>query len=294
MSRIFLCGTTSKEFQNMKELTDPIYQHIDGLIWTVDDGAYQDGTYELLDERKGEGSIIHRRWVQNHSYSHNHWLLDSGVLKPGDIFLIRDSLERFNPEFAAKIKGYITSFVFNGYKTFFNYGKLFGAVWNDSMVFATQSSPHWALVGWQQKAVELKQFHSEENKEWTWRLADGEPGGRPIDNKIDHEAKYVWNYGLSNHLLLGNEDNYDQYVYLDAIRLHVREIARQHNFPMTLEGFKDFLEWGTSEERDSQTRNNIKNFINGSYVYRNFYRKHILCHKWEDIEREEKEWRLEL
>ena len=57
MGRIFLCGTTSKEFQNMKELTDPIYNHIDGLLYTIDDGAFQDGTYELLNERKGEGAL---------------------------------------------------------------------------------------------------------------------------------------------------------------------------------------------------------------------------------------------
>jgi hypothetical protein len=294
MSRVFLCGTTSREYQNIKELTDPIYEHIDGLIWTVDEGALKDGTYELLDERKGEGAILQRRWVQNHSYSHNHWLLDSGVLKPGDVFLVRDSMERFHPDFASKIKDYISGFIFNGYKTFFNFGKLFGAIWNDSMVFDTKSSPHWALVGWQQKAIDLKQFHDEDKKEWTWRVRDGEPGGRPIDNKIDHEAKYLWCYGRSNHLLLNNEDNYDQYLYLDAVRLHIRDQARLHGFEMTLDGLKQFMDWITSDERDEQTRKNGLTWINSHRVYRNFYRKYILGHKWEDIEKGEEDWRLEL
>lgn len=290
MSRIFLCGLTSKEHDNMKALTDPIHEFVDGLIYVVDDGAFKDGTYELLEERKGGGEILRQKWINQNDWSMNLWLHGS-VLKPGDIFVFRDSLERFNPDFAKQLPDYLRSMSFNGVKTWFNYGKIFAAVYNDNLFFV--GSPHFGLHGAQQKSIDLKSFHDETKHEWTWRVSDGEQGGRPIDNKIDHEAKYLWNYGRSNHLLLGNEDNYDQFLYLDAIRLHVRDTARLHGFEMTLDGFQQFLEWGTSEERDDQTRQNIKNFINGSYVYKNFYRKRILGHRWEDIEATEQTWKLE-
>lgn len=291
MSRIFLCGTTSKEFQNMKELTDPIYNHIDGLLYTIDDGAFQDGTYELLNERKGEGALIHRNFVKNHSYSHNHWLLDSGVLKTGDVFIMRDSQERFHPEWASKIRNFIDTLVFGGVKTAFNYNKLFFAVYNDSMEFV--HSPHWALKGWQQKAIEMSNHHNENLKEWTWRLRDGEEGGRPIDNKIDHEAKYYWCYGNSNHLLLGRENNIEEYQRLEIIRLHVRDQARLLGFDMTLQGLEDFMRWMTDEEREEQTRLNGLNWINSCSILKNFYRKHIAKESWDNIISTENTWALE-
>jgi len=289
MSKVFLIGMTYNQVDNIRELTDPIWKEIDGLYF-VDHGS-TDGTRELLEERKGSGKILDEVWCNAHDYSLNHILLKCGI-EPGSWIVHRDSMERFNPDFAKKLKEYILAWDFNGVRTIYNYNKFFAAKYNDSLYFV--GSPHQGIQGAQQKAIDLKRFHDETKKEWTWRIFDGEPGGRPVDNKIDHEAKYLWCYGRSNHLLLNNEDNYDQYLYLDSIRLHVRDTARLHGFPMTLDGMKQFMEWGTSEERDEQTRRNIKNWINGSHVYRNFYRKHILCHKWEDIEREEKEWRLEL
>ena len=34
MSKIYLCGITNKsEYKNIEELTDPIWEHIDGLIF---------------------------------------------------------------------------------------------------------------------------------------------------------------------------------------------------------------------------------------------------------------------
>lgn len=291
MSRIFLCGTTSKEFQNMKELTDPIYEHIDGLLYTIDDGAFEDGTYELLNKRKGEGALIHRNFVKNHSYSHNHWLLDSGVLKTGDIFIMRDSAERFHPEWASKIRNFIDTLVFGGVKTAFNYNKLFFAVKNDSMEFV--HSPHWALKGWQREVIEMSNYHDELKKEWTWRKRDGEEGGRPIDNKIDHEAKYYWTYGNSNHLLLGREDNIEEYQRLEIIRLHLRDQARILGFELTLDGLKEFMKWITSDEVEDSTRNNGKNWVNSCSITKNFYRKHILETPWDDIISTENSWELE-
>ena len=287
MSRLFLCLITHNQYENVKALTDPIWEHIDGII-SVDAGS-TDGTRELLEERKGQGEVLYRKWTNDHDLQQNVWLRES-VLKEGDIVLIRDSCERFNPEWAKKIRNFLDTLVFGGVRSIFNYGKLFAFVWSDSIV--CQSSPHWGMVGLQHKMIDLKEYHDELKKEWTWRIFDGEEGGRPIDNKIDHEAKYYWIYGLSNHLLLGREDNIEEYQRLEIIRLHLRDQARILGFELTLDGLKQFMKWITSEEVEDSTRNNGKNWVNSCSITKNFYRKHLLNHSWEDIISTENSWEL--
>lgn len=285
---LYLCLITHNQYENVKALTDPIWEHIDGII-SVDAGS-TDGTKELLEERKGAGQVLHRTWSNDHDLQMAVWLRQS-VLKEGDWFLVRDSMERFNPEFAQGIRKFIDSFDMAGVKTMFNYGKLFAAKYNDSMII--QQSPHWGLVGWQPKAIDLRDYHDETKKEWTWRVFDGEEGGRPADNKIDHEARYYWNYGRSNHLLLGRENDLDSYRYLEMIRLHTREYARQKGFERTLDGLKEFMKWGMDiGEREEQEVEQFKIWINSCSILKNFYRKHILAHKWEDIKETENSWTL--
>ena len=277
---IYLCGMTSSEYQNIKELTEPVWKVFDGLIFTVDDKASTDGTLELLEERKGKGEILHRKFTNDHDLSMNVWLRE-GPLKRSDWFVFRDSMERFSPEFAAKLPDMLLNWELQGVRTIYNYGKIFAAKWNDSMVF--QSSPHFGLIGAQGKSIDLKEMHDESKHEWTWRIRDGEEGGRPIDNKINHEARYYWVYGRSNHLLLGNEANYDAFLRLEAIRLYTRDQAVAGGYELNMDGLEAFMR--TQED-------NAKNWINGTYVLRNFYRYHILGDKFEDIEREQDTWRL--
>lgn len=288
MSRLFLCLITHNQYENVKSLTDPIWEHIDGII-SVDAGS-TDGTRELLEERKGQGEVLYRKWTNDHDLQQNVWLRES-VLKEGDIVLIRDSCERFNPEWAKKIRNFLDTLIFGGVRSIFNYGKLFAFVWSDSIV--CQGSPHWGMVGLQHKMIDLKEYHNEDLHEWSWRVRDGEEGGRPIDNKIDHEAKYYWTYGRSNHLLLGREDNIEEYQRLEIIRLHLRDQARILGFELTLDGLKQFMKWITSEEVEDSTRNNGKNWVNSCSITKNFYRKHLLNHDWDDIISTENSWELE-
>lgn len=288
MSRLFLCLITHNQYENVKALTDPIWEHIDGII-SVDAGS-TDGTRELLEERKGQGEVLYRKWTKDHDLQQNVWLRES-VLKEGDIVLIRDSCERFNPEWAKKIRNFLDTLIFGGVRSIFNYGKLFAFVWSDSIV--CQGSPHWGMVGLQHKMIDLKEYHNEDLHEWSWRVRDGEEGGRPIDNKIDHEAKYYWTYGRSNHLLLGRENNIEEYQRLEMIRGHIRDQARLLGFSMDLKGLEDFMRWITSDEVEDQTKINGKNWINSNHITKNFYRKHIAKDSWEDIISTENSWTLE-
>jgi hypothetical protein len=288
MSRIFLCGMTQNQVDNIRALTDPIYQEVDGLCFV--DHESTDGTRELLEERKGAGKIISRPFRMNHDFSLNHILLDGGF-KEGDLLLFRDSMERFNPEFAKNIRKTFDSFIMAGFKTFYNYGKPFAVVYHDGLYI--NGAVHWGIENTQPKAIDLRDYHNEDNHEWTWRLKDGEEGGRPADNKIDHEARYYFVYGRSNHLLLGRENDLDSYRYLEMIRLHTREYARQKGFERTLDGLKEFMKWGMDiGEREEQEVEQFKIWVNSCSILKNFYRKHILAHKWEDIKETENSWVL--
>lgn len=284
---IYLCGiTNSKEYENIKALTDPIWEHVDGLIfgYTPSRKLIKDEAGELLFERKGRGAIIDRTWTNDHDLQMNVFLRQ-GPLKTGDWFIIRDGMERFNPEFAKALPKILKSFEMQGIRSVFNYGKGFAFQWNDSMIF--QGSPHWGLQGAQDRSVDLKQMYSEENKEHTWRIRDGEEGGRPFDNKIDHEAKYVWSYGRSNHLLLGMEDNYTEYQRAELLRIHIRDVARVNDFGLTIDGLKDFMEW--AEKSDFA---GFKSWVNSHRVWKNFYRYRILKEKFEEIEKTENTWKI--
>lgn len=270
---------TQDEYKNIKELTDPVWQVVDGLIF-VDHGS-TDGTRELLEERKGAGVILDKKWVRDHSYSMNAFLLEGGM-QTGDWFIIRDSMERFNPDWVANIDRFLSIEFMKGTRSIFNYGKGFAFVYNDYMRFF--GNPHWGIDGIRHNVIDLKDSFSEERKEHTWRIKDGEPGGRPFDNKINHEARYAWVYGNSNHLLLGLENDHDSFRRAEFIRANAREKARFSGIEMTLDGLKDYMV--SLEDQD------LSIFVNSHRVWANFYRYHILGTPFEEIEKTEKTWKM--
>ena len=292
MNNIYLCGITNgSEYDNIKALTDPIWEVVDGLIFGYDASEeeppdFGDECYNLLEIRKGKGKILFRPWTNDHDLQMNTFLRE-GPMKEGDWFILRDGMERFNPDWVKELPKMLASFEMQGIRSVFNYGKGFAFQWNDAMLF--QGSPHWGLQGAQAKAIDLMNMYDEDKKEHTWRIKDGEEGGRPSDNKINHEAKYAWTYGRSNHLLLGLEDSVPEYQRAESIRLHIRDMARLKGFDLTLDGLKEFMVW--LEENDLQ---NFKAWINSHRVWKNFYRYRVVNKTpFEAIEKTENEWRYE-
>ena len=288
---IYLCGITSSEYENIKELTDPIWEVVDGLIFCVDDGAAKDGTLDLLEERKKSGEILYREWNNWHDAQMNVWL-SSKKLKNGDWCIFRDSMERFNPEWAAQLPQLLDSMTIQKVNTIYNYGKIFAFKYNDNLYF--NGSPHFGLSGSRPVAIDFAHYFSEDDHEHTWRLRDGEAGGRPKDNKIDHEAKYLWVYGRSNHLQLGVDLGDENAVAFmnraENIRLISRqEAAYQHITLETVEGLKEYIYFLLNDDEDR-----LKTFIDSARVWKNFYRYHILGHDFDEIEASENDWSYEL
>lgn len=280
--------TNKKELHNLKELIEPVYNHFDGLLVVYDavQAPEKDECFQYLETRKGAGQILFRKWTNDHDLQMNVFLRE-GPLKDGDWFVIRDSSERFNPEWSKDIKTFLNSMSMAGIRSIYNYGKGFAFQWNDSMIF--QGSPHWGLVGAEHNAIDLRQYHNEDNKEWTWRVKNGtDPLGRPANHKIDHEAKYCWVYGRSNHTLLNNEDNIDAYKRAEYIRQAIRKYAKINGFSTeNLQGLTDFIKFYKEQDYD-----NFVIFINSHRTWKNYYRQHFLNHSIEEVESNEEDWML--
>ena len=53
------------------------------------------------------------------------------------------------------------------------------------------------------------------------------------------------------------------------------------------------MKWGMDiGEREEQEVEQFKIWVNSCSILKNFYRKHILAHKWEDIKETENTWVL--
>jgi hypothetical protein len=278
--KIYLCGITQNDYQNIDELTS-VYEYFDGLIFV--DGGSNDGTKELLESRKKDGTIIYRKWTNDHDYQMNEFLRQ-GPMKIGDWFLLRDSRERFNPQWVKNIKEMINQFSKNQIRSVYNYGKGFAFEYYDDMYFS--GSPHWGLFNARGNSLELSNYFDENKKEHTWRLKDGD-GGRSEANFIDHFVKYYFVYGRSNHLLLGRENDREAFVQAETNRQNFRLYCASLGIDFTINALKEYLMTDTWKK-------DIKflTMFNNEEILRNFYRWHILKDDIEKIKAESKTWRL--
>ncbi len=272
--KVYLCGITQNQLKNIDDLTKNCYQAFDGLIYV--DGGSTDGTKELLEERKGCGQVLYRKWTNDHDFQMNEFLRQ-GPMKIGDWFVLRDSRERFNTEWIADIKNLISKAKNSGIRSIYNYGKGFAFEYYDDMFF--HGSPHWGLVGARNQAVDLSQFFDENKKEHTWRLRDGEDDPeRDESYYIDHFFKYYYVYGRSNHLLLGRENDREGFQKAEARRVEFRMYCHSIGLEFTADSFLNYAR--NSGIGDAK----FKNFINSEDILKDFYRKKVLNESLKSIQ----------
>jgi len=278
--KIYVCGMTQNEKKNIDELTAQYAPHVDGHIW-VDHGS-TDGTKEILEERKGCGKVIGAKYLKYHCHSMNLFMLDGGM-KIGDVFILRDSQERFNTEFVKNIREFSNTMRQNGVMTIFSHGKPFMVTYFDDMYFT--QSPHYSLQNFRGKVIDLKDYFEKE-EEYAYRLWDGQPGGRPKDNAIRHHLKYYL-HPISNHCALGVTDH-NVYREREANRQTFRLYCYDHyNFDFTIESLLFLL-----KKEDWKNDSVFVDMMEKEWILKSFYRYEVLRHDFDEIKKTEEVWSL--
>lgn len=242
--KIWLTGITQNKVEDIDALTKNIHQHFDGLVF-VDAGS-TDGTKEILEERKGSGKIIYRKWTNDHDFQMNEFLRQ-GPIKNGDWFVIKDSQERLNENFCKNLRPLISQLESNQIQSCYWYSKGLMFKFYDDMYF--QGSPHWGLQGARQKAAQLNTLLNtdEDSKTVTW-------GERNRSEKqwAAHNLKYYWCYGRSNHQLLGRENDLDGFMKAENDRVLFRLLCEEKfGVEFTIESIHEILKNKTyKQDRD--------------------------------------------
>lgn len=270
--KIYLCGVTQNQKDHIDALTKDVYEHVDGLIFV--DGGSTDGTKELLEERKRDGAVLYRPWSDDHDFQRNEFLR-RGPMKTGDWFVLRDSTERFNPGFAKNIRSFINQIKEQNIFSVYSHNKGFAFQYFDDMFFL--GNPHWGLQNVRGKSIDLMNFYKEE-RDYAYRIKDGEEGGRPIHDFIDHVARYYFVFGRSNHLLLGRENNREEFIRKEKQRQIFRFILGQEGVEYSLNGLKEWMKAGEFRKDES-----LLDTVNDEKILSDFYRWHVLSHSLEDL-----------
>lgn len=278
--RNLLCLITSdKELANIDEMTRDVWTHFDGICAVVHQQGGTTEVADLLKERCKQGFVKEIPWQGHHGFSMNHWLLDPRI-NLMDACWIRDSCERFNPEFTASLRGFAADLLNQNIWNLAQHSKiLMFRRWFNQQIF---NGLHWGVGGLYGHTVALERFPGfQDEKTYAYSLRNEK---RPATHRYRHELLYLLDYGANgNHLALFHPEQqeldkaqwqfyrYIQYLQEKGVRTADELIAWWKLFPLD---------------------NRHKTYINGERPIRNAYRYFQLGHSNEEILKDEDTWRL--
>ena len=142
MSKLFCCGITSNEEENILDLVNSTKDYVDGFCWTVHTDS-KDRTFQTLEENKKLGKITQVPYIKFHDISANFWLY-CGAIKNDDWIIVNDSKEKLTKFWLEKIREDIIGYERDGIGSVYCSGRpfLFRFVEGQQFMF----TPHWALV----------------------------------------------------------------------------------------------------------------------------------------------------
>lgn len=286
--RNLLCLITSgNDLANIDELTRDVWSHFDGLCAVVHrQGPDTDAVLSLLRARAGCGFVKEETFLWHHSHAMNHWLLDPRIL-PMDACWIRDSSERFNPEFTRDITSFSAHLLEQGVFNLGHQGKLLMLRRWYGQQFV--NGLHWGCSHLHGATASIEQlFGGADERLYAYSVRNEK---RPPTHRLMHEVRYCLDYGLNgNHLALFHKDA----ASLDAAysRLHV---FTSYLRGQGVVGAEQYTKWLVSTAATpGGLPLQVKDYINSERPFRNHYRFYALGHTHEAILLDEDTWRIDL
>ena len=150
-------------------------------------------------------------------------------------------------------------------------------------------SPHWGLQNARPKAIEMSNFEDYKD-EMTYSYNVRGDGRRSDDHFVDHFVKYYYVYGRSNHLLLGRENDQEEFKKHEENRQLFRFYCRHElGLDFTIESLKEHFAKGDWKDDDF-----FVSYVSEEKILKDFYRYHFLKHDLNDLEEKNgKVWTLE-
>jgi len=272
--KVFVCGITQNQLNNIAGLVKSSQDYVDGFIFV--DGLSTDGTFEFLEANKKEGKIIQREWSNDHDLQMNLFLR-SNVMKNGDWFFVRDSTERISENFLKNIKLSIKDFELQGITSLYIHNKIFLCKYSDYLYF--NGSPHWGLHGIQGRSISLDAEDSLYKNKLDLFESDVRQN-RGEGWQINQNIKYYFCYGRSNNQLMHYYDNGktpELYKQKEGDRINFRNICFNLGIEFSLSSLKQFI------EQNGILNNDLLPFFKNEILLKNWYRFNILNHSEAEI-----------
>lgn len=264
--QLWLCGITQNRYEDIKEMTEEVAKHFNGLIFA--DAYSNDGTFELLNERKNKGAVIQRKWTNDHDFQMNVFLRQ-GPMRNRDWFVTLDSPDRINPDWAAQLKNEIQELEKEEIGAISMAGKIYLAQYYDHMFYF--HTPHWGLNG---VVGQIKNYSEEEKKNYitSVRFDDATKSG------LLHPVKYYYVYGRSNHCnLLYQQFGPKVLNYHESQRLKFRLYCQEElGLELTLDSLEGYMRQGNFSEYfiDSvELEVNLKDFYRYKIIGQDFIKE---------------------
>lgn len=143
MNKLWLLTMTQERVEDIRKMISNIYPIFNGIIALVNQPS-NDGTYELLEENKGEGRILKQDFTPNHSFLMNHLLFYGGI-KEADWCLYLDSPESCTDLFIGEVKSITKQFEERGVSALYWDNRPYLFKYNPYMEFF--GAVHWGLSG---------------------------------------------------------------------------------------------------------------------------------------------------
>ena len=268
--RLFLtCMSGPGQIENMTEMIEPILDHINGIIWVLNDCPKDDPGARYLDTVKGAGRIIHRSFTPRYWHLMNETLF-TGLTEEGDLLVWTDPLERPAAEFLKRVKTEIAPFMDETETTcIYYYGKPFLFRYFETLQY--QQSPHWTLTGYPGRAIEWSQIEPNERKV---RLNVRPEKRKDRFHWVGHYSRYYIEFPAgSNTVALGLDhfppgDRNAQFAERETRRLEFRRLMKKRGFPLNNDGLKALLSQPLGTE--------IRGFLSAEKILSDFYHYTIL------------------